>query len=448
MSTLAKAAHKFVLPEELASWRARLEWVWLITPFLLLAYLVSVPGLLNSHQDAIEAMLALHAAVFGCFSVVVLALGLSWAMSGRADLPIAPTGLVNGVVVAGFSAILLAFTLLPLEGFQLFLMLGQVAVVFGLINLLVWAAVRAWMQRHSLPHALARPSVRDYVSLMKISLNGLVLATTLVGYFMGAQPHHLNVGHCALALVGTALVAWGASALNQFLERDTDASMRRTAVRPLPAGRMAPHQALVFGALLSSVGLVVLMTVNLATAWLGALTLAIYVFLYTPLKRINTLSTLAGGICGALPPIMGWTAAGGRFGAMPLILFTILFCWQIPHFLAIAWKYREQYGKAGFPLYTVLDPEGSATARQTLLYGVALLATTLLPLLQHDAGALYLWIALPSGLALCALALRFLLKPARPTATRLFFFTLIYLPLVLGALVVDRWLTIRDYPLF
>src|SRR5262245_24531827 len=209
-----------------------------------------------------------------------------------------------------------------------------------------------------------RDKFADYVSLTKPRVTLMVLITMLFGFYLGARGAvDWTLLFCALA--GTAMVAGGTSALNQYLERELDAKMLRTRHRPLPAGRIQPIRALAFGVLISSAGLLLLAwRVNPVTALLAGFTLTTYVFLYTPLKQKSHLSTLVGAIPGALPPVGGWTAARGEIGIEAWVLFAILFLWQLPHFLAIAWMYREDYARGGFPMLPVIDPEGRSTGRQ------------------------------------------------------------------------------------
>ena len=240
-------------------------------------------------------------------------------------------------------------------------------------------------------------------------------------------------------LLGTALSAAGASALNQWLERDVDSLMPRTADRPLPARRMHPSDALIFGLLCSGSGIALLwLMVNPLTALLSFLTILIYAALYTPLKRVSELNTLLGAVPGALPPLLGWTAATGHTGLGGWILFLILWFWQMPHFLAIAWLYRDQYAAAGFRMLSTRDPEGWATAWQALIYAAAQLAVSLLPGLLGFATPWYFFAALALGAAMLFLAGDFVRKRDAGSARRLFFASIIYLPLLLGALVAFR----------
>jgi protoheme IX farnesyltransferase len=271
--------------------------------------------------------------------------------------------------------------------------------------------------------------------LSKARLSFLVLMTTLVGFLLG---WHGPMDYTLLAatLVGTALSAAGASALNQWLERDLDALMSRTSDRPLPARRMHPSDALLFGLLTSGSGVAILaFFANPLTAILAGLTIIIYAALYTPLKRFTELNTLVGAIPGALPPLLGWTAATGQASLGGWILFLILWFWQMPHFLAIAWLYRDQYAAAGFKMLSTRDPEGWLTALQALVYSVALLAISLLPGLIGMASPYYFFAALALGAVMIHLAVIFLRNKTNASARHLFFASIIYLPLLLGALI-------------
>jgi protoheme IX farnesyltransferase len=275
----------------------------------------------------------------------------------------------------------------------------------------------------------------DLSELFKARLSFLVLLTTLVGFLLGWRgPMDYTV--LAATLLGTALSACGASALNQWLERDLDGLMRRTADRPLPAGRMHPSDALLFGLLCCGAGVALLaLLVNPLTAILSFLTIVIYAVIYTPMKRVSELNTLLGAVPGALPPLLGWTAATGHLDVGGWILFLILWFWQMPHFLAIAWLYRDQYAAAGFKMISTRDPEGWATGWQALIYSTALTAITLLPGLLGFASPYYFFAALALGAAMVFLSADFLRLRNPSAARRLFFASIIYLPLLLGALI-------------
>ncbi len=274
--------------------------------------------------------------------------------------------------------------------------------------------------------------------LIKARLTLLVVLTTLVGFYLGAGSV-VDVRLMVNAVFGTALVASGAAVLNQVLERQHDARMRRTADRPLPSGRVTPNAALLLGVVLSVAGLAwLLFTVNPLTALLGASTHACYVFIYTPLKRITVFNTLVGAVPGALPPLMGWTAATGGLAAPGWSLFGLLFFWQLPHFMAIAWLYRDDYAGAGFKMLSGVDPQGHRTAASAIRNSFALIVVSLFPFMLGIAGHWYLAVAVTAGFGFLAMAFRFGRHLTPRTARGLFLASIIYLPLMLGMLVADK----------
>lgn len=286
--------------------------------------------------------------------------------------------------------------------------------------------------------AAEKTALSVFFALIKARLTFLVLLTTLVGFYIGWRGS-MNYWLMLHTLLGTAILACGASALNQLWEREHDARMRRTAERPLPSGRMQPETVLIFGGLCSVGGLLYLaFAVNLLTSVLGALTLGSYILVYTPLKRVTWLNTAVGAIPGALPPLMGWTAARDQLSGEGWSLFAILFFWQIPHFLAIAWLYREEYEKAGFVMLPSHDPDGSRTGRQTVSHTLALLMVSLLPFLFRLVNVTYLIGALVLGVTFLAYAVLFSREMTRPRARQLFFISILYLPLLLGLMVFDK----------
>jgi len=275
----------------------------------------------------------------------------------------------------------------------------------------------------------------DVMELVKARLSLLVLLTTLVGFLIawrGPIPWVLLTA----TLLGTALCAGGAAALNQWMERDIDARMKRTRERPLPAGRMSPRDALLFGLLFSLAGIAILgLFTNLRAAFLAFATIAIYIVVYTPMKRMSSLNTLVGAVPGALPPLIGWVAARGSYSLEGGLLFATLFFWQMPHFLAIAWMFRDDYKAGGCLMLTDSDPDGSMTGRQALLYSICLIVISLLPGFLGFNSPLYFYGALLLGLAFSAFAAIFLRRRDRDSARNLFFASIIYLPLLLGLLV-------------
>jgi protoheme IX farnesyltransferase len=274
--------------------------------------------------------------------------------------------------------------------------------------------------------------------LVKARLTLLVVLTTAVGFYVGWRGA-MEFWLLLHTLSGTALVACGAAALNQWWEREHDARMRRTAERPLPSGRLQAETVLVIGGVVSAGGLVYLaLAVNVLTALLAAATFVSYVFIYTPLKRVTWLNTAIGAVPGALPPLMGWTAARGELSAEGWGLFAILFFWQIPHFLAIAWLYREDYEKAGFVMLPSVDPEGFRTGRQAVSHALGLLMVSLTPFLFRLTGLVYLAGALLLGVLFVFCALQFSRQLNRRSARQLFLASILYLPLLLGLMVIDK----------
>jgi heme o synthase len=284
----------------------------------------------------------------------------------------------------------------------------------------------------------SRHTLADYLALTKPRLNVLVVATSATGYYLGATPP-LNLTTMAAAVAGTALVAAGAAALNQVYERDTDALMRRTRSRPLPDGRVTAFDARLFGLLLSAAGLALLGTlVNLQATALALATLATYLILYTPMKRRSPAATLVGAVPGALPPLIGWVAARDGVSLGGAALFLIVFLWQIPHFMAIAWLYRDDYGKAGFPMLPVIEPDGRRTGRQAVAYAAALVPASLIPVFVGLSGYVYAAVALVLGAALLCLAVRFAMLRTDRSARWLFFSSIAYLPLIWIVMMADK----------
>jgi len=298
--------------------------------------------------------------------------------------------------------------------------------------------MKATVQSLSATVTIERSRFAIFCDLVKIRLTFLVLLTTLVGFYVGTREalDYVLMLHTVLA---TALVACGAAALNQLWEREHDAKMKRTESRPLPSGRLQPDTVLIFGGACSVLGLVYLaLAVNLLTALLGAITLGTYILIYTPLKRVTWLNTAVGAIPGALPPVMGWVAAHGELTANAWALFAILFFWQIPHFLAIAWIYRDEYAKAGFVMLPTVDREGLRTGLQAVSHTLALVFVSLCPVAFRMAGAAYLGGALVLGLIFLIAAWQFSRHLTVQRARQLFFVSILYLPLLLGLMVLDK----------
>lgn len=283
-----------------------------------------------------------------------------------------------------------------------------------------------------------RLPVLDFVALAKPRLNVLVVASAAVGYWLGAETGGDTVVFLSTVL-GTALVAAGASALNQLVERDVDALMHRTRLRPLPDGRLQPMEAGWFAFVTVAGGLVVLaLGANLLAAALSLLTLLLYVGLYTPLKRRTAFATLVGAVPGALPPLIGWAAARGTLSSEAWMLFLIVFLWQIPHFLSVVWIYRVDYARASLRLLPAGDPDGRRTARHALLFASALVPVAMLPALTGAAPSLYAAEALFLTTVFVLVAIRFARRRDLSGARWLFFASLVYLPVLWGALLMNR----------
>jgi len=280
--------------------------------------------------------------------------------------------------------------------------------------------------------------VSDFVALTKPRLNLLVVATALAGFYL-ATDVPLSSWLAIHTVVGTWLVAAAAAAFNQVYERDTDGLMRRTRQRPLPAGRMLPATASRFAWVLAALGVTDLaLGANPLAAAVALVTLLSYTLVYTPLKRLTPLSTLVGAIPGALPPVIGWAAARNALPVEAWILFAIVFLWQIPHFLAIAWMCRDDYGRANIPMLPVVEPDGVSTAAQVVTYTAALIPVSLLPALSGIAGMPYGAAALVLGVAFMPLAVRFARARDTSSARRLFLGSVIYLPLIWTAMLLNH----------
>lgn len=278
----------------------------------------------------------------------------------------------------------------------------------------------------------------DFLELTKPRVTLMVLMTTFVGFYLGSEsaPDYLRMVY---TLMGTGLAAGGTLALNQFIEREADALMQRTRHRPLPDGRMHPSEALLFGLLLTAGGLMVLaLDVNPASTLVTAFIAGSYLLLYTPLKQKTPLCSTVGAVPGAMPPVIGWAAARGDLGIGAWVLFAILFLWQIPHTLAIARLYRDDFAKAGIQFLPVIEPDGESTGRQIISHCLALLAVSLLPNLIGLAGSIYFIIALLLGVGFVAAGARLAISQSLAAARRLLFASLIYLPVLLVVMALDR----------
>jgi len=292
--------------------------------------------------------------------------------------------------------------------------------------------------------------MRNYIELTKPRITWLILMSTGVGYFFGLNRDlfdaNLNrtitsVDWLSLlnTVIGTGLIASGTAALNQWYERDADRMMRRTAGRPLPAGKMTARRALIFGIILSLLGFAELAVgVNLLCAFLGLFTLGSYLFIYTPLKQRSHLSTVIGALPGAMPPLMGYAASHGSLTPEAWTLFAILFIWQFPHFLAIAWMYREDYARAGIRMLPVVEPDGMSTRRQILLYASTLIPVSLFPVLLGMSGKVYLVGALALGGWFLYTGVRVAFDMTNVRARHVLLASIIYLPAIYGLMVFDR----------
>ena len=283
-----------------------------------------------------------------------------------------------------------------------------------------------------------RERMSAYVELTKPRITFLIVLTSAAGFALASQG---RIDYVAMlsAMLGIALLSSGIATLNQYAERDLDGLMRRTAARPLPAGKLAPWEALAFGAGVTiAAEIYLLVFVNPLTALLGLTVIAGYVFAYTPLKTRSSLSTMVGAFPGAVPPLIGWTAARGSISIEGWVLFAILFLWQFPHFLAIAWMYREDYSRAGILMLPVVEPDGRVTAQQIVVYTLMLLPVSLLPSLLGMSGRIYLVGAALLGLLFLYSSLRAAFSMSRQHARRLLLASVLYLPLLFILMVLNR----------
>ena len=280
--------------------------------------------------------------------------------------------------------------------------------------------------------------LRDYLELTKPRITVLILICTAVGYWFGCgiSFHFSTLVH---ALAGTALLASGTSALNQWYEVDSDAKMRRTRMRPIPAGRMKRSHGFVFGMMLSAAGFAELWyRTNMFAAGLGLFTLLSYLFLYTPLKQRSSACIIVGAIPGAMPPVIGYAAAGHGIDAGALALFLILFVWQFPHFDAIAWMYREDYARGGIRMLPVIEPDGNSTALRVVVCSLLLIPISVLPTVLGMTGIMYAIAAIAAGLGLLRAGTQLRYERTASRARGLLLASVVYLPLLLGVMVLDR----------
>jgi len=283
-----------------------------------------------------------------------------------------------------------------------------------------------------------REKMAAYVELTKPRITFLIVLTAAAGFCLGS-PGALNYLVFANAMIGIALLSSGIATLNQFMERDLDGLMRRTATRPLPTGKLAPLEAFLFGLSLTVIAEIYLaVLVNPLTAALGLTVVAGYLFAYTPLKTRTTLSTAVGAFPGAMPPLIGWAAASNSMSVSAWVLFAILFLWQFPHFLAIAWMYREDYGRAGIVMLPVVEPDGRVTGQQIVVYTLMLLPVSLLQTFLGIAGQIYFYGAIVLGLLFLYASLCAAFSKSRQQARRLLLASVIYLPLLFALMVINR----------
>jgi len=283
-----------------------------------------------------------------------------------------------------------------------------------------------------------RESLAAYAELTKPRITFLVSLTAAAGFCLGSI-EGIEYGRLINLVIGISLLCSGISALNQYIERDLDKLMRRTESRPLPSGRLSPSRALLFGSSLSGLAILYLALIfGWFTAMLGALTLISYLFVYTPLKTKTTLSTFLGAFPGAMPPFIGWVAARGRVTTEAWILFGIIFLWQFPHFLAIAWMYRDDYARAGIRMLPVVEPEGRVTAQQIVSYTLLLLPVSLMPAMVNLAGSIYLVGAGVLGLGFLYFSVRAAIAKSPSQARRLLLASVLYLPALFGLMVLNR----------
>ena len=291
---------------------------------------------------------------------------------------------------------------------------------------------------HAAPFVPTAQRLGDFLALTKPRLNSLVVVTAAIGYYLGTAGG-VNVANLVEVVFGIALVAGGAAGLNQIYERDTDSLMFRTRTRPVAAQRVAAGEALVFSLALAISGLIIIAaTSNRLAAFLALLTLVSYNVVYTPMKRRSQLATLVGAVPGALPPMIGWVAASGALTPAAWALFAIVFVWQIPHFMAIAWLYRADFSRAGFPLLPVVEPSGKSAGRQAALFSLVLVPLSLVPYFLRMSGPAYAMGAAAGSLGLLGLAIAFAVQRTDERAHLLFLGSITYLPVLWGMLILDR----------
>jgi protoheme IX farnesyltransferase len=298
-------------------------------------------------------------------------------------------------------------------------------------------AVKASTPRKSAEGGGVSAFFSDLLVLAKLRITFMVLVATAVGYLLGAGPFR-DWGFLGIVILATFLLGAGVNALNQYMERNTDGLMRRTASRPLPTGRMRPKTALACGLGASALGVIMLWwVVNPLCGMIGGLVVVTYLLCYTPLKRLSGLNTLVGAVPGALPPVLGWAAGAEELGQGALALFLILFVWQPPHFLSIAHLYREDYATAGMPILTVVDPSGNAARRQLILYSATLIPVSMYPSMIGLTGEVYFFAALALSLGFLASAAALALRQTEERARLLLKVSVFYLPVLFAFMIYD-----------
>jgi len=280
--------------------------------------------------------------------------------------------------------------------------------------------------------------MRNFYELSKPGITYLALTTTFAGFALGSV-NSLDLLLLMHTLIGTALIAAGGGSLNMVMEYEIDALMNRTKLRPIPLGKISYHDGLLFGILCSVTGIFYLAQfVNLLTSVLGAATIGGYLFIYTPSKKITSLSTIIGSFPGAVPPLMGWTAVRNEISIEAWTLFAILFIWQIPHFLSIAWMYRKDYERAGFPFLPVIEPEGKSTSFQILIHCIVLIPTSILPTIFQLTGKIYFFGAIVIGLGFLAYGILLVKDKSNTNAKRLLLASIVYFPLLIALMMLDK----------
>lgn len=284
---------------------------------------------------------------------------------------------------------------------------------------------------------LEKIRIADYWDLTKPGITFLVIITSLAAFYMASQGLP-NITLLVHSLLGIACISGGGGALNHYIERERDKLMNRTRNRPIPSGRVHPQEALILGIGLSVMGIGYLIAVvNAITGLLGTLTLFGYIGVYTPLKRVSPHSTIIGAFPGAMPPVLGWTAVTGTVSLEAFILFAVVFFWQMPHFLGIAWMYRKDYERGGFPMLPVVAPDGKSTMRMIVIYCTGLIPVTLLPTVLGLAGYIYFFAALFCGLTFLYFAVRVAIAPTNTNAKYLVLASVFHLPIVMAFLMIN-----------